>query len=268
MSTEELPPPPGSLPPPPKGRTHRRLIVITGSVVGGLVLIAIIGSLVSPSTNPIATSTTPGTTDVPTTTPFPTPEATTPVPPIDVSAPKPIVLKGTGSKVRTINLEADTPLVVTGSNSGSSNFIVELLPGPELVFNEIGPYSGQAAIAEITSGRYRVKVDAEGSWSLKVEQPVPASDAKMIPGRVKGKGAKVIALQVRSEIQPVVTATHHGESNFIVELIGYGDLSGEVILFNEIGNFNGQTITDDSLPTGGYLLYVQADGSWSLSFTP
>jgi hypothetical protein len=68
-------------------------------------------------------------------------------------------------------------------------------------------------------------------------------------------------------MQPIVSATHRGEANFIVQMIGYGTTSGQAYLFNEIGNFHGQTLMDD-LPRGSYLLYVQADGAWTIRFTP
>jgi hypothetical protein len=52
-----------------------------------------------------------------------------------------------------------------------------------------------------------------------------------------------------------------------VSLIGYGGLTGEILVFNEIGNFKGETIADE-MPAGDFLLYVQADGRWTLKFTP
>ncbi len=69
-------------------------------------------------------------------------------------------------------------------------------------------------------------------------------------------------------MRPIVTATHRGESNFIVRMIGYGTTTGEVLLFNEIGNYHGQTLSTSTIPRGPYLLYVHADGSWSIRFTP
>jgi hypothetical protein len=199
--------------------------------------------------------------------PSPAEPATEPIP----KAPPPVVLKGNGATVESIRLRADSPLVVTGRHSGSANYIVELVPrgggDSVLVFNEIGSYSGQAAVSNISRGRYRVRVDADGAWSLRFTQPVPTPKAKQIPGTVKGEGAKVIPIQVADDLQPVVTARHRGQANFIVTLIGYGDLSGELLVFNEIGNFDGETLIDD-LPAGDYLLYVQADGSWRLKFAP
>jgi hypothetical protein len=66
---------------------------------------------------------------------------------------------------------------------------------------------------------------------------------------------------------PVVKATHNGQANFIVDVVGYGDLNGYVNLFNEIGHVKGEVLADEELPAGDYLVWVQADGSWTLKFS-
>jgi hypothetical protein len=175
--------------------------------------------------------------------------------------------------VLSIRLAADSPLVVTGSHTGSSNFIVDLVGrGPNAdtddnLFNEIGRFFGQTAVSDASSGPYRVSVEADGSWVLRFQQPVSTGNERHILGTVTGRGARVIPVRADHDIQPVATATHRGQANFIVDLIGYGDTSGDDNLFNEIGNFHGQTLVED-LPTGSYLLYVQADGAWTIRFSP
>ncbi|MGH2554365.1 MAG: hypothetical protein ACRDHO_01420 [Actinomycetota bacterium] len=187
----------------------------------------------------------------------------------ETTAPPPKILKGSGAKVQRLKVAADSPLVVTGRHSGSSNFIVELVAGGDsiLLFNEIGTFREQTAVAEIEAKAYRVRVDADGTWRLRFEQPVPTAGAKEIPGTLRGKGAKVVPIQTLEDIQPTVAASHSGEANFIVTLIGYGDLRGEILVFNEIGEFQGETIVDEELAPAGYLLYVQADGTWRLRFS-
>jgi hypothetical protein len=175
--------------------------------------------------------------------------------------------------VLALRLGADAPLVVTGRHTGSSNFIVDLVgrgatAGVDAnLFNEIGSFEGQTAANDISAGPYRVTVDADGSWILRFQQPMPTPAARHVLDTISGRGARVIPVLADHDIQPVVTAKHRGQSNFIVDLIGYGDTSGDLNLFNEIGNFQGQTLVDD-MPEGGYLLYVQADGTWTLRFTP
>ncbi len=180
-----------------------------------------------------------------------------------------VTISGRGARVVTIRLVRNSPLVVTGFHNGQANFIVRLVgPGTSAyLFNEIDRYGGQTAAADIRAGRYRVAVQADGAWTLGFAQPTPPRNAKLIPGTITGHGAKVIAVRSTRSMQPVVTATHRGEANFIVQMIGYGTTSGQTYLFNEIGNFHGQTLMDE-LPRGSYLLYVQADGAWTIRFTP
>ena len=137
--------------------------------------------------------------------------------------------------------------------------------GEENLFNEIGAFRGQKLFADATTGRYRVKVDADGPWSLCFSQPVPGEGAKPIPGTISGKGAMVIPVRTSEDIQAVIQGRHRGESNFIVDLVGYGDTTGQVNLYNEIGVYSGETLSE--IPTGPFLLSVIADGSWSLRFT-
>jgi hypothetical protein len=197
--------------------------------------------------------------------------STVAAPPPRAVAPRPVVIHGHGKVVKSINLKTNTPVVVTGHHNGQENFIVDLVGQGqhEFLFNQIGRYEGQAAIEDqLDPGKYRVAIDADGDWTLKFEQPVPKPNAKRLPGTLKGRGARVVAVHTDDAIQPVVRGAHKGQENFIVDVIGYGDLSGTVNLFNEIGRFSGEVLADEELPAGDYLVYVQADGAWTLKFTP
>jgi hypothetical protein len=191
-------------------------------------------------------------------------------------APAVVVLRGAGAQVRSLRLRADTPLVVTGLHRGSSNFIVDLVGSgatggvDESLFNEIGSYRGQMLVSEVASGRYRVRLEADGPWTLRLAQPVPGDPAASLPGTLNGAGAKVVPVAVGHEgFQPVVNATHRGQSNFIVDVVGYGeDAQGfQENLYNEIGRYSGQTLMEDTMPDGGYLVAVVADGPWQLKFS-
>lgn len=108
-------------------------------------------------------------------------------------------------------------------------------------------------------------IKADGAWTFRLTQPVPKANAKEVPGKLTGSGPTVPHVQTVDELQPVVTASHRGASNFIVYLIGIGDLTGTILLFNEIGNFDGEELIEE-MPAGGYLLAVEADGNWTLRF--
>jgi hypothetical protein len=222
----------------------------------------------SPSTTVTVTTTTAATDTAPAETTATVPEVTptTEPPP---QPPRPRSLAGTGSRVLDVRLFRDSPLIVTGQHSGSSNFIVDLVPrdggSEENLFNEIGSFRGQKLASGAATGRYRVKVQADGRWSLRFAQPVPLANATQIPGTIKGRGALVVPVQASEDFQAVITGSHRGQSNFIVDLVGYGGTTGQENLYNEIGVFSGETLVD--VPAGSLLLSVQADGTWSIRFS-
>lgn len=204
-----------------------------------------------------------------------TPTATTDVTPPDPApalppAPVPAMFSGTGQKVINFEVRSATPLVVKGTHSGSSNFIVEAIPRStggygEGLFNEIGSYSGQTVWVEPTVGKHRLKVDADGPWTLTFTRPETMKGVALLPGAVKGTGATAVIVRSTKEFNAVVKGQHQGDSNFIVELVGTGDTSGREGLFNEIGAFGGETVVD--IPEGRMLLSVQANGPWTLAFS-
>jgi hypothetical protein len=184
------------------------------------------------------------------------------------TAPKPIDISGSGSKVVVLRIARAQPLVVSAQASGSSNFVVKIVHsgGSELLVNEIGAYVGQSMWPDATSGKVRVVVDAEGAWKLRFTQPVPSNQATRIPRTLKGVGPRVVSIRTLSKVQPTVKASNNGDSNFVVYLVGYGTTSGQALIFNEIGPFHGETVTDDEIPAGGYLLWVDAVGPWTITF--
>ncbi len=180
----------------------------------------------------------------------------------------PVTLKGVGSRVLSVRLRLTRPLVVWGTHGGQSNFIVDLVSpsGDEQgLYNEIGRFTGETVWADARAGNYRVKVQADGGWVLEFIQPAPWAAAPSVPRSFAGDSSHVLPIQARSTFQPVITASHTGQSNFIVDLIGYGAIHGDEGLFNEIGRFRGQTLVD-TMPRGSYLLSVQADGYWRITF--
>lgn len=183
------------------------------------------------------------------------------------SAPKPQVVKGSGAKVKTIEVKRDSPLVVRASHSGSSNFIVHLTGGGETdyLFNEIGNLKNAATlVAEPTTGTRRVKVDADGSWVLTFTQPDPPENATPIPGTLSGKGSAVVWVRADDDFEPIITGTTKGDSNFIVHLVSANG-AGTAYLFNEIGPWSGETT--EEIPEGSYLMSVDADASWAVKFS-
>lgn len=181
------------------------------------------------------------------------------------------ILRGQGSRVMTAQLAGTGPVVVRASHSGASNFIVDLVGQglQESLFNEIGSVQAAMVVTDAPPGRYRVAVQADGAWTLRFTRPQPAGSERPLLGTINGSGSRVIRVRTNRELQPIITATHRGDGNFIVDLVGYGTVEGEINVFNEIGPYDGEALTYQALPAGTYLLEVYAPGgSWSLHITP
>ncbi len=182
--------------------------------------------------------------------------------------PAPIELSGNG-QTATDTFDLGSGLTIFRmSYQGERNFIVNLLgePGPQasgvLIANSIGSFEGSHA-AKTTAGEHLLDVQANGPWTITVEQPRPTSAPKTgnyvySAGKTAtdffdlGKGLKRFAM------------THEGDRNFTVWLL---DKNGTQVpgglLANEIGRYEGsraiQVPKDDI-----YLLQVEADGIWSV----
>lgn len=87
-------------------------------------------------------------------------------PPNMVDAPT--ELSGRGDDVVFVNAESGN-YKFTSTHQGSSNFIVRL-NGTGLLVNEIGNYSGSTRQQLSTSGVYVFVVNADGNWSIKIEE--------------------------------------------------------------------------------------------------
>lgn len=187
---------------------------------------------------------------------------------VAATQPAPKILRGSGSRVLSVRIPRKSPLVVGAVNQGSSNFVVKLVGGgtSELLFNEIGRFTGEVAWEDAAPGRYRLAVEADAAWTLYLSQPVPSPKVRNLIGTFSGHGSKVLRTRTTRRAQPVLKATHRGESNFVVKLLGYGNITGRSLLVNEIGSYSGEVLVDDELPVGYYLVAVTADGDWTLKF--
>ena len=252
----------------------------------------------TPTPTPEDTPTpTPGDTPTPTPddtpTPTPTPDYTpTPTPtPEDTPTPTPTPELTELRSITTFNLDEVDPDVKEFSGSGptvtesfeagdtlthfifehdgSSNFIVWLIDAEtgeleELIVNEIGQISGATAYP-VPDKDYILDIDADGDWSVTVTNPwVAEEDVHQLPVEVSGQGYDVVGV-VELDGNTVVSGSHDGDSNFIVWVYDEFDNSrfdGDLI-FNEIGEFEGQTHTSY---TGYVWVVVVADGEWELEF--
>jgi hypothetical protein len=257
------PPPP---PPPPataKKPWYRRPLPLIGLVLLGLVVIGMVaGGEDSPTGQSSATTaqpTQPPATQVETTEPEPTEPPTTAAP----AAPKAQTISGRG-KTATKAFTVDGGVTVMRfQHRGQSNFIVDLLTsrGEEVgnLVNEIGTINGSTGQA-LDSGRYLFNVEADGPWSIRIEQPRPAS-GRGLPTTASGRGHSIAGPYQGTGAGVRFELRHRGQANFIVDVL---DVDGQELgnLSNEIGSFQGSQVGE--VPEGVFWLRVQADGNWSV----
>jgi hypothetical protein len=192
-----------------------------------------------------------------------------------------VTYSGTGDKVsEKFQLQAGVTIFHM-THSGSSNFAVTLYNDTgnyeELLANEIGAYDGaqmvgvkDGNIIGTEPGQHYLQIEADGAWTIVIEQPRVASGAAL-PQTLTGSGPDVaIPIQLTSGVA-LFNMTHSGSSNFIVTL--YADDGDYVdILANEIGAYSGEksvTVNGGLLNAspGIHWVSIDADGDWSIKIT-
>lgn len=194
--------------------------------------------------------------------------------------PETIELSGRGDDVSPKFTLEEGVAIITTTHSGSSNFQLELLDnGGETVdwlVNEIGVFDGSMAVGiredswmGAKPGIHLLDITADGNWTVRIEQPRPAS-AAALPLSLTGKGCDVFPFFVLDEGLTVFSMTHDGDSNFIVTLLS---TDGEVVeyLANEIGSYSGKEAIGVKRGNimgarpGTHILSIMADGNWTVS---
>lgn len=153
------------------------------------------------------------------------------------------------------------------NHDGERNFIVDMLDlegdefDDQLLVNVIGAIEGRSVIPTADS-QYQIDVDADGGWSISLDQPEVTNDAlEEAPLTAEGQGPDVIG-PINLDDVSTVAGSHDGESNFIVEArTAEGGLSSWDLLFNEIGEFEGEAATRAN---GIAWIDVNADGHWTI----
>ena len=158
------------------------------------------------------------------------------------------------------------PVTAEYSHSGSGNFIVNLvaLEGESyqdvLLANIIGQAEGSQVAAASANGQYNLNIEADGEWEITVEQP-SNPEPESPPIEADGEGPSYIGPFDFSG-PTTFQGSHDGESNFIVTPIPVDPSNLMASVFNEIGQFEGETT---ARVNGIAYLNVTADGSWTLS---
>jgi hypothetical protein len=103
---------------------------------------------------------------------------------------------------------------------------------------------GPICILSATASRIEWRVDRLGRTARPIECS-NAADAELLGYGLTGHRGARRELGAASR-----DSNQHGSSNFVVRLLGYGSVTGDDLVFNEIGRYYGQTLGDDELPSG------------------
>ncbi len=152
------------------------------------------------------------------------------------------------------------------SHDGDSEFVVELTAvdgdlGNDLLTTTGGATTGES-IVTIGDGTYRATVDADGPWSLTLDQPeVHSDDLTDVPVETSGTGSAVVGpLWTDSPLR--LSVTHDGTGKFVVD--GYGADGSWEQLVNKTGAFDNSR---SYAASGVVWINVEADGDWTLEVT-
>ncbi len=158
--------------------------------------------------------------------------------------------------------------ILTGqfTHDGDSEFVVELTAvdgdlGNDLLTTTGGATTGES-IVTIGDGTYRAIVDADGPWSLTLDQPeVHSDDLTDVPVETSGTGSAVVGpLWTDSPLR--LSVTHDGTGKFVVD--GYGADGSWEQLVNKTGTFDNSR---SYAASGVVWINVEADGDWTLEVT-
>jgi hypothetical protein len=184
----------------------------------------------------------------------------TPIPTI-----APISLSGVGQQAsKKFQLQQGLAIFKLTHN-GSSNFIVQLLGSNgqniDNLVNEIGLFNGSKAEGIQNAGTYVLDIQADGKWTVTIQQPRPTTAPYITSFHGKGQTATEL-FNMNSGLK-TIQMTHDGTSNFIIDIL---DSNGNDVdnIVNEIGSFNGskaEGIQNDGI----YLFDIQADGNWTIN---
>jgi hypothetical protein len=119
---------------------------------------------------------------------------------------------------------------------------------------DVGVLFGDPAAVDITDS-------GEGTWTVGLAD---LNDSPLWPEQTEGEGDVVLRIDPDALDGPTtITGSHDGESNFIVWAYSGAEDIRSPLLFNEIGEFSGEST--EELSADQIVLHVQADGAWTVA---
>ena len=187
----------------------------------------------------------------------------TPIPTISDIAP--ISLSGTGQQAAGPTNLMKGLSIFSIKHSGNRHFSIWLKDDKgnnvNLLVNEVGSFDGSKAVEIPNDGDYYFDIDADGKWSLEIEQPRnPSTDPF---SHFFGVGQSSSPLFTLDKGLVIIKMKHSGNRHFSIWL--KDDKGNNVdLLVNEVGSFDGSKAV--TVPkTGTYIFDIDADGEWDIS---
>lgn len=168
-------------------------------------------------------------------------------------------ISGTGSETVTLQAPDDLASVLHITHEGDAAFSVTTLDSNsetiELLVDTEGPYEGSKAINLVVGDVISsVAIVADGDWSITATY-LGALERSV--DEASGSGDAVVVMDINN---PVMTIRHDGDGDFSVFMWTFED-QGYVL------QESGSVDTTVSVPVGGAVIEIEADGEWSLSTT-
>lgn len=125
-----------------------------------------------------------------------------------------------------------------------------------------GIMSGEGSQVKTVSvgGGYNLNVDIDGDWKLTIEQPTNPQP-KSLPIEASGNGMDYLG-PFEFGGPTTFQGSHSGEANFIVDAIPVDPSAMRTIVFNKLGQFDGEITRRIN---GTAYLNIVADDEWTLS---
>lgn len=166
-------------------------------------------------------------------------------------------IDGQGDEIVEFAAPNDLATVLWIVHEGDSGFTVTTFDDDdqqiEMLVDTIGDYDGSLAVnlllGDVVSS---IQVVADGDWSITATY---LGDLERQLDEASGTGDSVLIMDLTA---PVMTISHDGASDFSVFLWSFSD-QGYVV------DDTGPIETTATVPVGGVVVEVKADGNWSLS---
>lgn len=226
------------------------VVLLTGVVgVGTFILLRSDDDPSTPTSGPTANTTS-----------EPTPAQASPDP--DTKPPPPSGdaqnFEGRGSEVIELDLADGQYYTATITHTGSDWFEVWSMKNGQEVTSlgwGYGSYTGTYGLGLFPDEEVNaIRIETSGSWTVEVRDLAESPDW---PEQSEGTGSTVLQVDPTASEQ-AITGTHDGESNFIVWCYVKDDHPS--LLYNEVGPYSGSAV----LPSGAFVLTIQADGDWTV----